>query len=242
MVVGDRGNRRGLTVHAEDLYANPLAYPGVPIARSGVLTPDGMRTTDPDELATLVSDRDRTPMLAIGSNASPGQLRRKLGQRAVVPMARVTVRDLRPGVSAHVSRAGYLPATPVEVAGATARLTMLWLDERQLAALDETEPNYDRITVPVDRYPLTLDIDHRPGAYDLYVSRHGWLVDGTGDPRRLESQPALIRTLLRQSPALAALAGPTPETFVATMRAETAREQVRLIFVAEDLVERQATS
>src|ERR1035438_9340912 len=58
----------------------------------------------------------RTPILSVGSNASPAQIRRKManaGLRLVVPITRVQVHGLVAGVSAHVSKPGYVPATPV---------------------------------------------------------------------------------------------------------------------------------
>ncbi len=51
----------------------------------------------------------RTPVLAVGSNASPAQVRRKManaGLATQVPITAVRVRGLTVGVSAHVSRPG----------------------------------------------------------------------------------------------------------------------------------------
>jgi hypothetical protein len=100
----------------------------------------------------------RTPVLAVGSNASPAQLQRKLSnvdRPTLVPITAVSVHGLVVGVSAHVSRPGYLPATPVPSADARSDLWILWLDEAELAAVDATEPNYDRVRLP-DRCPVRL--------------------------------------------------------------------------------------
>jgi hypothetical protein len=91
-------------------------------------------------------------VIAVGSNGSPAQLHRKLAGRTgvLVPMTYVAVGGLVPGVSAHVSRPGYVPATPVLLPGATGRLVLLWLDDAQLAAVDATEPNYHRTALPAE--------------------------------------------------------------------------------------------
>ena len=55
----------------------------------------------------------------------------------------------------HVSRPGYLPATPVPDDAAVSDLWLVWLDAVALAAVDATEPNYERIPLPT-RYPVRL--------------------------------------------------------------------------------------
>ena len=95
----------------------------------GMPLDDYLRDTDSLPMASL------TPVLAVGSNASPAQLRRKLanaGLPTLVPVTAVTVRGLAVGVSAHVSRPGYLPATPVPGTGVESSLWVVWLDEASL--------------------------------------------------------------------------------------------------------------
>lgn len=119
-------------------------------------------------------------MLAVGSNAAPAQMLRKFTSRrvsTVLPMVRVTVHGLAAGVSAHISRAGYVPATPIVAPGESHRMSVLWLDDEQLAALDDSEPNYRRV---------------RLDGYDVYVSRWGCLRDDYGQPLRLGDQRQLL--------------------------------------------------
>ncbi|MGR6540110.1 hypothetical protein [Streptomyces rochei] len=202
----------------------PLLYPGAWPRESGVL--HGDRLLPPDRLTY----EDRTPVLAIGSNASPGQLRHKMvefGIESPLPMVRSRVTGLDVGVSAHVSRMGYVSASPVSAPGTVRELFLLWLDAEQLAVIDASEGvpmasgNFDRAWLPAP------DVRVEPGdgtvlrgAY-AYVNRHGVLRDGTGAPRRHPgAQRPLITDLLRGSARLRELFGTTPEEFCARARAD----------------------
>ena len=48
-----------------------------------------------------------------------------------------------------------------------------WFDEEQLAVVDETELNYDRVRLSTDDFPLTLATGERPVQFDVYASRWG---------------------------------------------------------------------
>ncbi|RKS07852.1 hypothetical protein DFP74_3538 [Nocardiopsis sp. Huas11] len=166
----------------DDPMARPLTYPGTIPDGSGVLLdrsyvalrpeagrPAGEWTAafDDDGGSTLegvlarlgrAPMADRHPVLAVGSNAAPAQMRRKLRSRAlepVVPMTLADVDGIAPGFSAHVSRPGYVPAAPVARPGRR-RLFVLWPDQAQLEAIDATEPNYRRLLLPADRHRVTL--------------------------------------------------------------------------------------
>lgn len=98
----------------------------------------------------------RHPVLAVGSNASPAQLRRKFAPMSqVVPITAARVKGLIVGVSAHVARAGYIPATPVAAEPLSSDLWVTWLGDDELTAMDATEPNYQRTQLD-DRYPVQL--------------------------------------------------------------------------------------
>lgn len=115
---------------------HPLTYPGAWPKDSGLLRGDRMLPLD-----RLVHE-DRVPVLAVGSNACPGQLRHKLAESGIttpVPMVRTRVTGLDVGVSAHVSRLGYVSASPVAAPGCTRELFVIWLDARQLAVIDASE-------------------------------------------------------------------------------------------------------
>jgi hypothetical protein len=130
--------------------------------------------------------RGRTPVAAIGSNAAPAVVARKLaalgsGWVAMEPRA---LSGVRVGHSAHVSVQGYVPAAPYVAAG-TVRTVVGWFDDDQLALLDATEPNYLR---------RRLD-----AGVDVYASRWG-VVAVDGVPVPLTGQTELLRLL--RPPAL----------------------------------------
>lgn len=223
--------------------AHPLSYPGWTADRPGLFlddrllpiqprlgTPYGEWTTEDGTLDEFlrrlghpVIARRRT-VLAVGSNASPGQLYRKFKGNAVIPMVKVRVRGVRPGVSAHVSRHGYLPAAPVFAPEVSSDLWALLLDDRQLAVLDASEPNYDRVETPDG---------------DLYVGKHGVLADRRGRPRELVSQAELISGLLADIPELAGVCGANPSEWVRRTRDPEIRKQARNLFRKYDLVVHQ---
>jgi hypothetical protein len=227
--------------------AAPLAYPGrlvqelVPDAAllaGGWLyrqDPDGRLLLDggPLRRARTVADAlaelgrpgpaQRRPILAVGSNASPGQLLFKYAQEPgepVVPLRAAHVTGLAVAFSAHVSRAGYLPWAPL--AGPALRMhgLVLWLDERQRSVLDGTEPNYRPV-------PLPPAVGGVPPGCEVYRSRWGLLRLGRG-PRPAGPQPAVWAALLAR-PWFARLAG-TADPAAAALRlaAEPAlRERAR---------------
>ena len=156
--------------------------------------------------------------------------------RAPVPMVLAEVGGIFSGVSAHVSKAGYIPAAPVACPGEVSRLFVLWLDDEQLAVLDETEPNYHRCSLPAHEFPVSLPSGEPVSACHAYVSRHGCLLDATGKARRLTDQSTLIRDLLGSSPELRRLCGRTPQEFVRAVRDDVIRETARRIFRAENWV------
>ncbi|MFF7451693.1 MULTISPECIES: hypothetical protein [unclassified Streptomyces] len=213
---------------------HPLLYPGVWPSDSGLL--DGDRLLPLDQLRY----EDRVPVLAVGSNASPAQLRHKMAEFGItspIPMVRTRVTGIDVGVSAHVSLLGYVSASPVEAPAAVRELFVTWLDARQLAVIDASEGvplpdgNYRRAWLPSPEVRIELaDGTRLPGAY-VYVNRHGVLHDGTGAPRSHPGQRALLTELLVGSARLRELFGVTPEEFSARARAdrELCRQGTRLL-------------
>ena len=178
------------------------------------------------------------PVLAVGSNASPAQLRRKLataGLPTLVPVTAASVSGLAVGVSAHVSRPGYLPATPVPDDGAVSALWVVWLDAAALAAVDATEPNYERIRLPT-RYPVRLTTGQPVMKCWVYLSRHGYLINEAGEPRRLTDQATLISGLLAGLPALRTLGGTSPQEWIERTHDPAARHAIREILRSAGLV------
>jgi hypothetical protein len=198
---------------------DPLTYPGAWPATSGLLVGD--RLLPLDDRATY---EDRTPVLAIGSNACPGQLRHKMAEFGIdspVPMVKVRVTGIDIGVSAHVSRMGYVSASPVKAPDVVRELFVTWFDARQLAVVDASERAYDRAWLPGS------ELFHvEPGSGELlrgvyaYVNRHGVLRDGTGMPRRHPGERPLLTELLAASSGLRKLFGRTREEFCARARAD----------------------
>jgi hypothetical protein len=244
---------------AQDPIAYPLTYPGRLPAESGLLdgdrllalrertctSPGGWQLEHATTLDEVLRSRgapslaDRHPILAVGSNGSPAQLRRKLDGRArvLLPLTYATVRGLVSGVSAHVSRPGYVPAAPVRVDGTTGRLVVLWPDEAQLPVIDATEPNYHRLPLP-GTVTVSLDGGTPLAGCGLYAGRHGCLVDRRGEPFRLTGQELLVAGLLADLPGLGRLTGARdPGEFAARLGGDAGlRERVRLLWRREGRV------
>ncbi|MEU8713156.1 hypothetical protein [Streptomyces sp. NPDC048663] len=205
---------------------HPLTYPGTWPADSGLL--DGDRLLP---LERLVPDDGRVPVLAVGSNASPAQLQHKMAESGVagpIPMVRTRVTGIDVGVSAHVSRLGYVSAAPLRSPAAVRELFVVWLDGPQLEVIDASEGvplpggNFGRAWLPAPQVRVALaDGTELPGVH-AYVNRHGVLHDGTGIPRRHPGQRTLLAGLLAGSAELRELFGDTPEEFCARARADSA--------------------
>ncbi len=186
-------------------------YPYAPPLERFVFSVDG----DPPAFAVA----GRTPVLALGSNGAPAQLRRKFaGQAGHIPVSRAVLLDHVVVYSAHFSRYGALPATLHRHAGAVAFVSVTWLDPDQLARMHQTEAigvNYDY----VEFTDLQLEHDEddlaAPALVGAYVSRAGAMLH-RGSPIRLAEvatsgcpwpalmQPAVLRFAHRRvAPELA---------------------------------------
>ncbi|MEV7344986.1 hypothetical protein [Streptomyces sp. NPDC093544] len=243
----------------------PLTYPGRPTTEPSLLTGGellhlGVRPLRLGEwyveereesqrldeaLAGLgqVGTGRRHPVIAVGSNASPGQVAHKLtrlGIPATVPMVPVGVRGIGVGCSGHISPAGYVAGTPYVDRDASTTLVVTWLDSTQLKAVDDTEfPDYRRAILPGDAFEMTMPSGERLGAAYIYFSAHGVLADpATGDPRPGGGdQSALLAALLADSARLRELLGPDPATWVRRAGADRAlRERGTLLFGEEGWV------
>lgn len=207
----------------------PLSYPGRPIREPGLLDGDEFLTVTPrsgppgDWIVTTATGRacslddhlsaagharlaDRHPVLAIGSNAAPGQLRHKLLAHAapvVVPMFPVRVRGIAIGVSGHISAAGYVSASPYLDPAAVTDAVVTFLDPRQLELVDATEfPRYRRALLTGDRHPMTWGDGRALRAAYLYVNTHGVLAGRDGTPMRAAPQDHILTELLDRSAVL----------------------------------------
>jgi hypothetical protein len=242
----DRAEPDGTQPDSAELDSAELDSAELDSAKTDCAGPDA---ADPPDLQRLTLDRylqnaggspvaSLVPVLAVGSNASPAQLRRKLahaGLPTLVPITAVRVSGLAVGVSAHVSRPGYLPATPVPDDGAVSDLWLVWLDAAALAAVDATEPNYERIPLPT-RYPVRLTTGQPIMPCWVYLSRHGYLINEAGEPRRLTDQATLISALLAGIPALRTLGGTSPQEWIERTHDPVARDAIREAFRSAGLV------
>ncbi|MBA2813182.1 hypothetical protein E0500_039195 [Streptomyces sp. KM273126] len=211
----------GLAVAPRD---EPLSYPGRWPEESGLLAGDRMLPLDGHD-----TYEGRVPVLAVGSNACPGQLRHKMAESGVtspIPMVKARVTGLDVGVSGHVSLMGYVSASPFKARGTVRELFLTWLDAKQLAVVDASEgvasPTgaYGRAWLPSSDVRVEPELDcgrPLPGAY-VYVNRRGVLHDGNRAPRRHRDQHSLLTELLVSTPRLRELFGDTPEEFCARAR------------------------
>jgi hypothetical protein len=140
----------------------------------------------------------RVPVLAVGSNAAPGQLLHKFAAHprvpGVVPVMAGQVSGLKIGHSAHVSRPGYVPWAPLAAPVEAERLTLavLWLDAAQLGRLDATEPNYELVRVDGGRCRLAVGGGQALAAFGLYRARHGVLAGPGGAPAPASDQATVL--------------------------------------------------
>ena len=177
---------------------------------------------------------ERFPVIAIGSNAAPGQLHYKLDQLGlpqVVPMTPLRVSGLGVGVSAHVGLKGYVANSPFADPGGKAEVVLTLLDADQLRAIDATElPRYHRALLPGAAFPMTLPSGERLDAAYLYVNAAGVLADVDGRPRAPGVQTTLLAELLERSPRLRGLFG-SPQDWVTKARADPElRDAAKRIF------------
>jgi hypothetical protein len=177
----------------DDPLASPAHYPGPPAPGSGMLVEGRFERLAPEALRRLTQPPydDRVLVVAVGANASPAVLHRKLrreGVRDRVPFLAATLTGVAVGHSAHVSVPGYVPAAPYVATGVSTPVLASLLDAEQVDCLDRTEPNYVRRTLYAHAFELRLDGGARPRDFDLYGGRWGVLAPPGGSPIALTGQ------------------------------------------------------
>ncbi len=191
-----------------DVEARWSPVAGTVVALDGALRREDVATTG-----------GRTVVVATGSNAAPAVLHRKCGLggvSGVVPFLPATVGNLAIGHSAHVSVTGYVAAAPFPADGVSTPVVVSLLDRRQVACLDDTEPNYEPRYVDGERFPLQLATGEQPCTYRLYESRWGVVAPG-GWPMALRHQQDLFDRLWELPGADDAL-GPADDVRAVTAR------------------------
>ncbi len=160
----------------------------------------------------------RVPVLSVGSNAAPSQLALKFESRnvsSIVPVIRGRARALAIAYSAHLNKNGYLPAAPIH--GDDARdlenAQVIFLDEEQLNAVDESEPNYTRVRIGSECYSIVLDNGEALSTCSIYQTRHGVIeprIPALGpffNAKDMTPQRDAVNELLQTEPALSELLG-----------------------------------
>jgi hypothetical protein len=175
-----------------DPAVSPADYPGVPAPHSGLLAHGRFGPVPVSALDDYL--RTRALVVAVGSNASPAVVHRKLarcGASDEVAFLTGTVTGLAVGHSAHVSVPGFVPAAPFHDPRAATDVRALLLNEKQLSCLDATEPNYTRRAVPATTCRLQLDGGRAADVFWVYDGRWGVLAPPDAAPWPLTTQAQL---------------------------------------------------
>jgi hypothetical protein len=199
---------------ADDLTASPWTYPGTAAGCSGLLEGGRFTPQPADALVSAWRRHDgrsrRTAVVAVGSNASPAVMQRKLSRHGVggcVPLVVGSLAGCAVGHSAHVSVPGFVPAAPYLRDDARTSVYVTLLDDSQLRCVDRTEPNYVRRRLQSGRCVLETEDSSRPESFDLYDSQWGVLAEPGGSPVPFGSQAELYALLRAWWPAYAELLG-----------------------------------
>ncbi len=128
-----------------------------------------------------ISLADRVPVLAVGSNRAPEQLRRKFGDDATVPVTIVRLRDHDVVYSAHMASYGSIAATLAPSPGTLVTVSLTWLTPAQLERMHETESlgvNYDYGLA--ESLPIDIGAGRPVCPIGCYLGRRGaFAPDGT---------------------------------------------------------------
>jgi len=125
----------------------------------------------------LPSLKQRTPVLAIGSNQSPEQLARKFpydknkNAQHIIPVTKAYLDNFDTVYSPHIAGYGSVPATLHPSPGTTVTLFVNWLNQSQLEDMHETElaaANYSfgelkNIHLEIDRIGLKKSVFYYHG-------------------------------------------------------------------------------
>ena len=144
---------------------------------------------------------ERIPVVGIGSNASPLVTKSKIekygryGTDATVPMFVAKMKNMGVGYSGHFVFGGYIPAAPYHHEENELEVTVAFFTKEQLAAVDSTEPTYQRAELSKDLYPLAFENGATLDSAYVYTTRYGVLRGADGLPIPLTTQEALYKLL-----------------------------------------------
>jgi hypothetical protein len=120
-----------------DSVAQALLYP-YPAPEGDYLMRDGLPREVPEGIS-LDALEGRVPLLSVGSNRAPLQLRRKFGEGVSLPVTACILHDADIVFAASLSSYSAIPATACPCPGVAVRLNVAWLDPNQLATMHDTE-------------------------------------------------------------------------------------------------------
>lgn len=180
------------------------SYPFGRPACSYLFADHGMRPLPKD------AHRDRHPIVASGSNASPQRLAAKFGEAETIPVTRGVLRDFAVVFAGHFTAYGAIPATLCPHPGCSSTVWITWLTSDQLTVMHrsegvigcrEAEQRYDY--AEIEGLDLELETGQRVSRAGAYLSRRMF---ATGDrPTRFAevrtegadlpsaSQPVMLR-------------------------------------------------
>lgn len=174
-------NQRVQTQKAIDTRKDPNHYPWEPTTRIAII--------------------GGTPILSVSENRNTEILKEKFCNRLEMEEEQldpiiiepVTVKNINVGFSPVISHKGYIGANPYHDEGNEIELSLLWIPEKYLQALDSTEPNYTRKKLSCKNYP----IQNKPNTLEFWIYDHGKLyaMKKTNETITLCSQQELHRKL-----------------------------------------------
>ena len=135
-----------------------------------------------------ISLKDRVPILSIGSNRSPYQLKNKFGVKENLCVTPAKLYNSVIVYAASMSAYGSIPATQWPCEGSVSDLNLLWLNQDQLQIMHLSEGlGIAYHYVELDKNTVTIQEDDYSGPIFGYIStRGGYLFDGNG-PLRLKN-------------------------------------------------------
>lgn len=169
---------------AEARLARALGYP-YPLPRNSYILREGAhRSCAPEDAPEL--RRNRTPVLAVGSNQSPQQLARKYPGAGWSPILceRCALTDFDTVYSAHITGYGSIAASLHPSPGTRVTLFVNWLDDAQLDRMHKTEIGVGNYAFArLSNIVLKTEFGHALDSVQFYVGQRGALRhDGTPVP------------------------------------------------------------
>ena len=134
-----------------------------------------------------ISLKSRIPVISIGSNRSPYQLKNKFGLNENLCTIPITLYDSDIVYAASISSYGSIPATQWPVHGVISKLNLLWLNEKQLKKMHLSEGlgiAYD--FAELDRETIKIKNLDYSGPVFAYISTRGVFSFDINMPIRIE--------------------------------------------------------